>query len=219
MSKRTNYLTLVALAWFTIIQGGHAAVRLALMDFSTEANSCRHMQAAADLTSLVQSRLGSTPDIEWVERSQIQLPQAELALAEALSNGGASALRRGRMLGADWLVQGQLSTDDDDRPAVRLEVVDLAHADGPAASTTPLPITAGTGKPLGEVAAEAVTAALRPLLASAWRSSAEAAQAARVAMLFLVDKTPFPLDGRAAGVADAFRERLEQRAATNGRHG
>ena len=149
---------------------------LALMDFSTDENSYRAMQAAANLTSLVQTKLGGIPRVEWVERSQIRLPQAELALAEALGAGGASALRRGRMLGANWLVQGQLSTDGDDRPAVALEVVDLAHADVLAASTTPLPATVA-GKPPVDDAVEAVAAALRQLLATARHKSADAAQA------------------------------------------
>jgi hypothetical protein len=217
MRLRTILSVLVAVGWLMLPVVGQSAVRVALMDFATDENSYRALQAAANLTSLVQTKLGSLPDFEWVERSQIRLPQAELALAEALGNGGASALRQGRMLGANWLVQGQLSTDDDDRPAVRLEVVDLAHADVLAATTISLPAATVAGRAIGDDAAEAVAAALRPLLATARSKAAEAAPQARVALLFLMHEAAFPFDGRAAGMADWFQERLQQWAATNGR--
>ena len=61
---------------------GSPPVRIALMDFSTDDNSWRNAQAAANFTSLVQIQLGKEPGVEWVERAQLDLARQELKLSE-----------------------------------------------------------------------------------------------------------------------------------------
>src|SRR4051812_9453738 len=85
------------------------AVRVALMDFSTDDNSYRSIAAAAEFTSLLQIGLMDEPGTEWVERAGIRLAKTEFALAEMKTGGSASAIRRGRMLRAHWLVTGHFS--------------------------------------------------------------------------------------------------------------
>ena len=64
---------------FWLLPAGLAAVaapsappiRVALMDFSTEDNSWRSAQAAANFTRLLQIQLADAPGFEWVERAQL----------------------------------------------------------------------------------------------------------------------------------------------------
>src|SRR5436190_10545484 len=65
-------------------------VRVALMDFSTDDNSYRSVQAAANFTALLQIELGATPGIEWVERTQLELAKKELALSDLEMAAGSS---------------------------------------------------------------------------------------------------------------------------------
>jgi len=52
-----------------------ASPRVALMDFSTDDNSYRSAQRAADFTVLVQAKLSDVRTVEWVERSQLKLAE------------------------------------------------------------------------------------------------------------------------------------------------
>jgi hypothetical protein len=70
-------------------------IRVALMDFSTDDNSYRKAQAAANLTSLLQIELANEPGLEWIERAQLALAKQELNLAALESLAGSAAIRRG----------------------------------------------------------------------------------------------------------------------------
>jgi hypothetical protein len=192
-------------------------IRGALTDFSTDDNSYRSIQAAADFTSLVQAKLKDDSPVEWVERSQISLAKTEFAWAEALGASGASPLRRGRMLGANWLVRGHFSTDDEERHILSLEIVDLEHADVITRKTVLLPTAEAHGSIFGGKQAEAAVVALRQLLADANAAASRVTNETRVAFLFLAD-----IRGRFSmldwnGMEPEFREALEQEAATNQR--
>jgi hypothetical protein len=120
MNGRTKaILSTIAL---TTALSSPGAVRVALLDFSTDDNSYRSIESAAQFASLVQIGLADEPGTEWVERSQIRLAKTEFALAEMKAADGVSPIRRGRMLGADWLVTGHFSSDDRERPTLSFQV-------------------------------------------------------------------------------------------------
>src|ERR1035438_2448903 len=81
------------------------ALRVALMDFSTDDNSWRNSQAAANFTSLLQIQLANEPGVEWVERAQLDLAKQELKLSEMELIGGSSPIRRGKWV--EWVVSPQ----------------------------------------------------------------------------------------------------------------
>lgn len=194
-----------------------AVVRVALMDFSTADNSYRTILKATDFTSLVQSQLAGTDGIEWVERAQLHLARSEFALGEMLGGDGAAALQRGRLLGANWLVKGHFSTDDQERPTLTLQVIELEHADVIASETVVLPVV-GVGETwFGGQQAEAAGAALRQLLQTAKTRLRQEASKARVAFLFLADVTASRFSGNSISLEPDFRDALEQRIATNDR--
>jgi hypothetical protein len=171
------------------------------MDFSTDDNSYRSIQAAADFTSLVQIGLGSEPGIEWVERSKISLVKQELGLAAMHPAGALSPIRRGKMLGADWLVTGHFSSDDQNRATLSVQVIELKYADTIASGTFRLP-------------AEAV-GVLRQLFAKARTRQEQAANQARVAFLFLADTSAFGYQPGTDVLPREFSDALERAAVTN----
>jgi hypothetical protein len=207
-------MTLAATGLLAIISTGQAAPRVALLDFSTEDNSYRSIQAAADFTSLLQAQFKGDSSVEWVERSQINLARTEFAWAETLGAGGASPVRRGRMLGANWLVKGHFATDDEERRTLSFHILDLEHADVLACKTILLPTAEGGGTIYGGKQAKAAATALRQLLTNTKQSTTKTNEA-RVAFLFLANVNgSFPMHDQ-NGIEPEFREALEQAAATN----
>jgi len=163
-----------------------AAPRVALMDFSTDDNSYRSAQKAADFTALVQAKLSSVRTVEWVERSQLELAEKELSLT-ALSSDRSSAVRRGKWVKADWLVTGEFSQDDQARRVLLLEVLDLHHADLLASRTVTL--TNENAFDISE--AGSVANDLRALLADAQKSREKAGGKIILAPLFFFESQPF----------------------------
>ncbi len=195
-----------------------APTRVALMDFSTDENSYRSIQAAADFTSLVQIELAGEAGIEWVERAQISLAKQEFGLAGLKAAGGSAPLRQGRMLGADWLVTGHFSSDDKSRATLAIQVIELKHADVIAEETVTLP---DQGKGWAQLESGQVTfavGALRKLFTKAQVSQQQMANQARIAFLFLADTSSWP--GFRKGTEVLSRElsdELERAVAANGK--
>jgi Ca2+-binding EF-hand superfamily protein len=79
------------------------------MDFSVDDNSHKSVQAAVNLTGLLQVQLSNEKEIEWVERAQLQRVKQELDISTTEGFGGASQLQRGKMAKADWMITGQFS--------------------------------------------------------------------------------------------------------------
>ncbi len=192
-----------------------AAVRVALLDFSTDDNSYRSIEAAAQFTSLVQIGLADERGVEWVERSQLRLAKTEFALAEMQAAGGTSPLRRGRMLGANWLVTGHFSTDDRERQTLSFQFIELEHADVIASDTVLLPDGAGGGVRFGTNQVESAVASLRRLLAIARANEFQATNQTRLAFLFFVDTSPFAFGRGPQMLARELAQALEQMTTTN----
>lgn len=201
----------MTMVWFP----ASAAVRVALLDFSTDDNSYRSIQAAADFTSLVQIGLANEPQTEWVERAQIHLAKKEFALAEMKAAGGASPVQRGRMLGADWLVTGHFSSDDREQPTLSFQVIEVEHADVIASDTVVLPEVAGGNNRFGAKQVEIAATSLRRLFADARSNAAQARDQARLAFLFFVDTGANPYARVPEGFSRELLQALERAAITN----
>lgn len=190
-------------------------VRVALMDFSTDDNSWRSAQVAANFTSLLQIQLAAEPEVEWVERAQLELAKQELKLSEMELIGGASPIRRGKWAKADWLVTGQFSLDDKHQRTLALEVTDLQHADVLASRTITFP-----GKPAAPIRpaedqVAVVATAVRQLLAEARRRQQATADQVIIAPLFVVDLSMFGRGRGSQTLERDFYQALERAATTN----
>jgi hypothetical protein len=118
--------TVACLFLFTLMS--QAAPRVALMDFSSDDSSYRSYVTAKDFSALLQSQLENTPGYEWVERNQWQSAARELKLN--LFNGSMrDALRLGKWVKADMLVMGEFQADEKQAWELKIEVIDLDHAD------------------------------------------------------------------------------------------
>src|ERR1035441_6909985 len=188
MNKRAHILLgplLLVLAACMATGAGPAppALRVALMDFSTDDNSWRNSQAAANFTSLLQIQLANEPGVEWVERAQLDLAKQELKLSEMELIGGSSPIRRGKWAKADWLVTGRFSLDDKSQRTLGLEVTDLQHADVLASQTITFPGHATAQIQVAHDLVELAATALRQLLADARRRQQASAGQVLVAPL------------------------------------
>jgi hypothetical protein len=163
-----------------------ASPKVALMDFSTDDNSYRSAQKAADFTVLVQAKLSDGGTVEWIERSQLELAEKELSLT-ALSSDKSSAVRRGRWVKADWLVTGEFSQDDEARRILLLEVLDLHHADLLASRT----VTLTNDNAFDVSEAGSVADDLRALLADAKKTMEKDGKKIVLAPLFFFENQPF----------------------------
>lgn len=146
---------------------------------------------AASLAELVQIALQvdpASPVHEFVERGAIDnlLREQTLSLAD-----GASAVRVGRLLHADWLLRLRLRADDPARPRVEAEVVDSLRADLLARAESPLPQAPGL-KSLErppEALVRLATAASSRALSEALARSAALADRSTLAPLVLINRS------------------------------
>ena len=146
--------------WLTTLFISFAAAanpvqRVALMDFSSDDNSYRSAQAAADFSALLQAKLANMGNGEWVERSQLQAAKNELGLTSGGHISPSTALHLGKFVKADLLVEGQFVFTAMQNRKLRIEVIDLDHADVLAEGTTPIHGT--TNRPV-EVSVEDIEA-------------------------------------------------------------
>jgi|GEM_PF-3953246 len=206
---------------FAITLQSVAAVRVALMDFSTDDNNYRSMQRAADFTSLLQTRLQGESDVEWVERAQLERARHELELSAMGMLSAGHPIRLGRWVKADWMITGHFSKDDKNRRILSLEVIDLRHADLIASNTVVLPdIKIAQIQPEKEWINLAVEN-IRHLLSESKMRQRNAAWKVRIALLFLANTHRFgggihmreTLGTLGQSLSDAFRSAV----ATNDR--
>jgi hypothetical protein len=194
---------------------GAPVFRVALMDFSTDDNSWRNAQGAAEFTSLLQLQLANEPGLEWVERAQLALARQELKLSEMELLSGAAPIRRGKWAKANWLLTGQFSLSDRNERTLALEITDLQHADVLASQTVQFPgWTNALLQPL-PAQVEVAAGAVRQLLAEARQRQKATEDQVLVAPLFLADVNPFGFSGDDVSLEREFFEALEQSATTN----
>jgi hypothetical protein len=132
------------------------ATRVALMDFVSDDNSYRGTLKAADFSTLVQADVIDAPNIEWVERSQLQLAKNELTLAVGGHLSAPAAVHLGKFVKADLLINGKFTITSNQGRELHIEVIDLEHAD--VLTEMILPIHGGTNAPLEVSVSEAALA-------------------------------------------------------------
>jgi Ca2+-binding EF-hand superfamily protein len=202
-----------------IVINVRAATSVALMDFSVTDNSYRSMQAAAEFTGVVQTRLGNVPDAEWVEREELDQARRETELSAMGLVGGASYIRLGKWVKADWMVTGQFSLDDQNRRSLFIEITDLQHADVLTSRTLVLPGKGTSPVPPGVEQADFVAKELRELLAEAHLRQLQMSNRILVAPLFLADVTRvapgFGSSDNIGTLEPNFYRALEKAAAAN----
>ncbi|EEF57911.1 hypothetical protein [Pedosphaera parvula] len=168
-----------------------SSIRVAMMDFSTDDNSYRNAQAAADFASMLQTRLQDEPGIEWVERTQLELAGRELGLAELGNLGETAPVRRGKWAKAEWLLTGEFSHDDQNRRTLSFEVTDLQHADTLVTQTLILPEAAGENASPQSRQLEAAAETVHQILALSRSKAKEASHQVLVAPLFFADLSTY----------------------------
>ena len=206
----------VSFAWAV-----HAAPRVALMDFSTDDNSYRSAQSAADFSGLLQVQMADEPGVEWIERAQLDKARQELELSTMDGMHGGAALRQGKWLKADWLVTGQFSLDDRNRRTLFLEITDLQHADVLANRTITFPGTAAVQFQADTNQVVIAAAAVHQLFTDAHLCQQQRGGKILVAPLFFADVTGFApgfgSSGNVGALEPVFLNALERAVATNGR--
>jgi Ca2+-binding EF-hand superfamily protein len=195
-----------------------AAPRVALMDFSTDDNSYRSAQVAADFTSLLQSQLADEPGVEWVERVQLERARQELELSVMENMGSSSPMRLGKWAKADWMVTGQFSLDDRNQRTLFLEITDLQHADVLASTNLTFPDVATPQFQTTTNQVGVAAGALRQLFSGAHFRLQQTADKILVAPLFLAEVSPgFGFSRGNYALEQNFNEALERAVATNSR--
>jgi Ca2+-binding EF-hand superfamily protein len=196
-----------------------ASPRVALMDFSTDDNSYRSAQKAADFTTLLQVHLLGEEGLEWVERAQLGRVKQELKISAVENIGGASSIRLGKLAKADWLITGQFSLDDKNQRTLSLEITDLQHADVLASSTMTFPGAATSQFEFATNQIEDAAGVLRRLLAEAHLRQQQMADKILVAPLFLAEVSGngggFGFSKGNGELEQNFLEMLERAATTN----
>jgi hypothetical protein len=154
--------------------------------FTSDGSSYVEASEMQKLAELVELQLAARTDVTWVERTRLPAILDELKLSASGMVDSAGALRLGRLLKADLLIKGSLTSGrwqplgtsplkgavpPPAAPRLLLEVVDLARADVLAARTVELPadgagkfkIAGATVEQVGRSATEAVAAARNEL--------------------------------------------------------
>ncbi len=182
--------------------------RVAMMDFTSDDGLMRSDAGAAQWSALAQTALaGQEPGLDWIERAQLQTAADELNLSIGGLTGADDALRIGKWLRADLAILGRFTrgAQDPDGHTLRLEIVDLAHADTLATRTVHLD---GDRRDaiLPDPAGVAKTAAdLHDALAESREKLARATHQHTVALLFFHNADPSPrLDKFGSDLADTF---------------
>lgn len=147
--------------------GAETVVRVALMDLAVAERSYRAALSASEMTLLVQVLLSASPKegLEFVERQELVRAERELQLGGAGFGDRIDALRAGHWVRADWAVIGRITTNGiTSSRRLRLELVDLHHAESLASAEVTLTSASTTHYALVTPDAERIAVALRSLL-------------------------------------------------------
>jgi uncharacterized protein len=126
--------------------------RVALVDFATEDRTYRDLTAASDFAAALQASLSAEPEFAWVERSQWRKAAEELELTAYNQGSLTKALRAGKWAKADLLVVGDFHPDRERGLELKMEVIDVDHADVLAACE--VVINTRTNEPLSVTGAK-----------------------------------------------------------------
>jgi hypothetical protein len=117
-------------------------LRVAVMDFRAEDSVYQHEVAAKDFSAAVQAAVGRGEGFDLVEREQLAQATQELGLSRLTQAADDAAVRVGKWVKADMLVLGRILRNAGAGTTLRLEILDLDHADVLATQTLTLGDTA-----------------------------------------------------------------------------
>ena len=169
-------------------------VRAALMTFTTDDNSYRSSVAAANLAAALQAELSSETAISWVERVELKAAERELELSELGLPDSAGALRRGRFVGADWIVAGSFKGATNQQWNLTVEVIDVRRADVLASFSTAVSRTAHPTLKSALPQMAAVASAIRTASQTAMRRWEAVRGQRTLALLMVLDAEQFEPD-------------------------
>lgn len=106
---------------------GSGAVTMA--PWTTNSTEWEQLHTSELLQELVAAELLNDSSNRWVERTQLDLVLKELNLSGAGYTSTHQQIRFAQLTGAELLVLGRVESDLEDKPRIRLEIVDLARAD------------------------------------------------------------------------------------------
>ncbi len=182
--------------------------RVAMADFTADDGLIASAEGAAQWSLLTQADLSAEePNLQWIERAQLQLAAEELHLSAGGCTSAAGSLRAGRWLKADLAILGHFTRNEhgEDGHTLRLEVVDLDHADTLAARTVSLPGDRRETIEPDAVLVQTTVAVLHDALTEARAVLAHAAGRRVIAPLFIRNADPSPrLDGFGAELIEAL---------------
>jgi ankyrin repeat protein len=111
---------------FVLVLGGNlfaSQYRVAIINFTSDDHYYRSMLSGGDYTTAVQSTLPLTPEISWVERTELNTAINELNLGAMSFSNNSSMLRLGKWVKADLLVLGHFVRKASNSRMLILEVV------------------------------------------------------------------------------------------------
>jgi hypothetical protein len=215
--KTGSSIILGLVAW-ALMARGEGVPRVALMEFGTDDNSYQSARAAADFSGILQASLGGETNLAWVERVQLDKARQELETAAGGLEGDDMTIRRGKWVGADWMVTGLISEDDRNQRTLSVEITDLKHADTLVSGTITFPGLAAEPFQIGSNMVEEATGKLRGLLVDARQEDQESEGKVLVAPLFMANISgTFGRMTFKEPLGDEFDEILGRVAATNSR--
>lgn len=100
-----------------------------MLDFACDDFSYKSQESAKTFTALLQAGLPALPGIEWVERRRLEQVQQELELNLSGMASPDSMIRAGHWSGAQWVLRGGFSTNQAGSRTLRLELLDVVHAE------------------------------------------------------------------------------------------
>jgi hypothetical protein len=143
MKKLSGVLGVFVLATRLLAQS-NAPVRVALLDFACDDLSYKSWEAAKTFTALLQASLPEMAGIDWVERARLEQAQTELELGLTGIMSRDTTARIGCWAGAQWALRGGFGTNQAGSRTLRLELVDLVHAELLDATNLNFPVPPGS---------------------------------------------------------------------------
>ena len=176
---------------------------MALGEFTTDGRIWADVVLCEAYVNALQPQLMNTEGVDWVERQQIDLALREMSWASAGLMNNANNLRLGRLVKADGLVLGNFYTRTNEGKFLRLEVIELEHAELLAIRVLPL---TSTNQP-GTADLNAAAAAIKSSLQEARLTLKENLGRKIIAPLFFKNSDPSPrLDRFEDELAEIMRQ-------------
>ncbi len=145
--------------------------------------------AASNFGTTLEAEALALPEVHWVERAEVERLGGEWATSSLLGGDDPTALQKGRLARADWMVTTHIFPDEGLGRTLVFEVIDTRTAESLAQHE--IKLSGEVGWPFRfETAREPALAGLRTTLAAAAHTVKGAQGRKRLACLFFANQTP-----------------------------